>query len=517
MQLNIRDCQTAASHIVAERGVVFGREGSRADVTVRDKTVSNRHARLYARHGQWIIEDLGSSNGTFVDGKRISVPTALKAGQRFSLCRYAFDVLHAVGDDAPTRTSAVSVDDAGESTEVRAAAHLPITRDLAGQRKRVAAEVGPPETPHGPFAPRVMAGLAMALAYYRQTLPGLFMRPVTFVREVVGQDDLGVLGPPELVGFALPPFVVSAFAAFFGALAAAVFHRTLAAAMLLSLVVSLLVAVAICLIVGFIYHPVLAWFVRLLRGQSTPASRSHLFGMTQAAVLLGGLFSVPANVVAVAPLPFVEAVSVAVGVYTGVLTLWVAYTWYRHFQVARWFQVLILVLAAINMVSGAWGFLQVGRAGLAALAAGGEEVSTFPVAMDAAPAPATSPAPPAAAAPASVETPAAAPAVAPAVAAPPAPAASSAYEEFISKRDAIERAIDRDPTLLNRKDVLPLYKEMQRQVFHVQDKHKVKLGKNPSPEKLAEKKIADLLSDAEIYETTRYLVERLHAKIVAER
>ncbi|MBI3178555.1 MAG: hypothetical protein HYZ27_02780 [Deltaproteobacteria bacterium] len=371
-----------------------------------------------------------------------------------------------------------------------------------------------------------MAGLAAALTYYRQTMPALLMRPSVTVREAVGRDDVGVLGPPELVGFALPPFVVNAFGAFVGTVAAAVLHRTLAVSMIVSLLISLGVAVVICLIIGIIYHPVLGWFVRLLRGESTPASRSHLFGMAEAAVLLGGVLALPANVIAVLPFPFVGAVSVVLGVYTGVLALWVAYAWYRHFQVVRWFQVLLLILAVLSVASGAWNLVQVGRAGVATLrvGAGGVAGAAPDAAQGAAPMQPPAARPPL---PLVAQPPAAAAPLPPTGSPPPAaPAppevptttpAASPYEEFVHRRNAIEAAIDRDPTLLNRKGVLPLYKEMQRQVFRIQDKHRVKLGKRPSPEKLAEKKIADRLSDAEIYEQTRDVVDKLYDKIVGER
>ena len=54
------------------------------DVQVESNMVSRRHARLF-RDGQgdrWRVEDLGSGNGTFLNGKRVESPTALKTGDR---------------------------------------------------------------------------------------------------------------------------------------------------------------------------------------------------------------------------------------------------------------------------------------------------------------------------------------------------------------------------------------------------------------------------------------------------
>lgn len=51
-------------------GLTIGRSGDN-DVVVRDGRVSRRHARIVADGAAFAIEDAGSSNGTFVDGKRI--------------------------------------------------------------------------------------------------------------------------------------------------------------------------------------------------------------------------------------------------------------------------------------------------------------------------------------------------------------------------------------------------------------------------------------------------------------
>jgi len=56
--------------------------GRAADSTIvlGDQAASTTHALLSPRGAQWIVEDLRSSNGTWIDGKRITEPTELKAG-----------------------------------------------------------------------------------------------------------------------------------------------------------------------------------------------------------------------------------------------------------------------------------------------------------------------------------------------------------------------------------------------------------------------------------------------------
>lgn len=45
-----------------------------------DDYVSSRHARIYPSEGAWIVEDLGSTNGTWLDRTRITSPTVLPVG-----------------------------------------------------------------------------------------------------------------------------------------------------------------------------------------------------------------------------------------------------------------------------------------------------------------------------------------------------------------------------------------------------------------------------------------------------
>jgi pSer/pThr/pTyr-binding forkhead associated (FHA) protein len=50
-----------------------------------DSTVSQLHARLFRRDGRLYVEDLGSTNGTFVNGKAIGKPTELRAKDRLQV------------------------------------------------------------------------------------------------------------------------------------------------------------------------------------------------------------------------------------------------------------------------------------------------------------------------------------------------------------------------------------------------------------------------------------------------
>jgi hypothetical protein len=61
--------------------VIIGR-GRSCDVVLDDKTVSGRHARLAYHHGQWWLEDLVSTNGTFLNGELVGVAVVLTHGDQ---------------------------------------------------------------------------------------------------------------------------------------------------------------------------------------------------------------------------------------------------------------------------------------------------------------------------------------------------------------------------------------------------------------------------------------------------
>jgi hypothetical protein len=62
-----------------EAPLLIGR-GNDAAIRLDDDYVSTRHARIASSGEQWFVEDLGSTNGTYVGSSRITQPTALQLG-----------------------------------------------------------------------------------------------------------------------------------------------------------------------------------------------------------------------------------------------------------------------------------------------------------------------------------------------------------------------------------------------------------------------------------------------------
>ncbi len=62
-----------------EAGTLIGRNPECA-LVLDDDFASGRHARIYEREGQWFVEDLGSTNGTFLGSQRLSTPVPVEVG-----------------------------------------------------------------------------------------------------------------------------------------------------------------------------------------------------------------------------------------------------------------------------------------------------------------------------------------------------------------------------------------------------------------------------------------------------
>jgi hypothetical protein len=84
----------------SERGAAFGIDGEltigRAGgcgITLSGDTfVSQVHARVFDRDGDLFVEDLGSTNGTSVNGQRVTEPTRLRRGDRVQIGRAEIEV-----------------------------------------------------------------------------------------------------------------------------------------------------------------------------------------------------------------------------------------------------------------------------------------------------------------------------------------------------------------------------------------------------------------------------------------
>lgn len=71
--------------------VTLGR-GSDVTLALTDDYVSTAHARLFLHEGRWYVEDLGSTNGTYLDRARVRVPTPVTVGVPFRVGKTVLEV-----------------------------------------------------------------------------------------------------------------------------------------------------------------------------------------------------------------------------------------------------------------------------------------------------------------------------------------------------------------------------------------------------------------------------------------
>jgi len=72
-------------------GVVIGRSSS-ANLVLDDEFASSRHAQITSHGGHWYLEDLGSTNGSFVGREAINTPVLLRAGSSFRIGQTTMEV-----------------------------------------------------------------------------------------------------------------------------------------------------------------------------------------------------------------------------------------------------------------------------------------------------------------------------------------------------------------------------------------------------------------------------------------
>jgi pSer/pThr/pTyr-binding forkhead associated (FHA) protein len=84
------DTQAGLSFEVKD-AVVLGRSDE-ADVTLEDPYASEFHLRLVARDGSIMLHDLGSTNGTYVNGRRVTDPVALSKGDAVQIGKTVLEV-----------------------------------------------------------------------------------------------------------------------------------------------------------------------------------------------------------------------------------------------------------------------------------------------------------------------------------------------------------------------------------------------------------------------------------------
>jgi pSer/pThr/pTyr-binding forkhead associated (FHA) protein len=84
--------------------ITLGRD-THCDLSVSDEALSAHHARVRYHHGQWWLEDLNSTNGTFLNRERLTTPVVVITGDEFKCGNTTFSIRVDVDDKLSPRVT----------------------------------------------------------------------------------------------------------------------------------------------------------------------------------------------------------------------------------------------------------------------------------------------------------------------------------------------------------------------------------------------------------------------------
>ena len=84
--------ELAGTEYALQGVVTFGR-GSGCTVSLEDSFLSHTHAKVFDNGSGWVAEDLGSTNGTFVNRQRITEPVALRKRDHLQMGNLVMEVI----------------------------------------------------------------------------------------------------------------------------------------------------------------------------------------------------------------------------------------------------------------------------------------------------------------------------------------------------------------------------------------------------------------------------------------
>jgi hypothetical protein len=143
-------------------------------------------------------------------------------------------------------------------------------------------------------------------------------------------------------------------------------------------------AVIGAVIIGFLFHPVVGWLVKILKGESDEKSRSNYFLQMQTVSIVVAVPSAIGTIVAALPVPFINLLGPLLLTLTTLVTLYLVYQWWINcFKVVNWFRYVILVLGALSVLGTAVGLVTGVIATIRGFGSGGTTVASVKVSGDA--------------------------------------------------------------------------------------------------------------------------------------
>jgi pSer/pThr/pTyr-binding forkhead associated (FHA) protein len=399
LKLEIRNLQSSSSYEIDPEGAVLGREGSKADIILRDQAVSKKHAKIYEKNGRWYLEDLASSNGTFIDNRRITEPVVLSPGSIFALSENQFEVVRVINgrddhaqsldrdteqqdsrlggiDDLPPLGMSPPQDD-----DKRSSRQMP--KNQSARSNNSEADDLPPPGGEAKGIGYFFIAVPKAIAFYMGAIPIMLFNPIGTIRRSAEEQKFPPMGRMELIAYALPPMV---FLNLLGVIASAIVQLVYVGvgAMLSTLIAGSLVgaisAVIGSAVTGFIWHPFLNWLINFLKGESDEKSRTNYFICTYTAMALYGLpAAVTALMTVLMRIPYVGGffgiVPPLINLAATGISLFVLFTWMKAFNVVAWVPKVIMVLGLLAVLGTGVGLVQAVIGAIKGLGGGGGSVA----------------------------------------------------------------------------------------------------------------------------------------------
>jgi hypothetical protein len=76
---------------LTDQQITMGRAND-ATLVLNDDYASTYHARIFPQDGQWLVEDLGSTNGTYLDRQKVTRPTPVPVGVPIRIGKTALEL-----------------------------------------------------------------------------------------------------------------------------------------------------------------------------------------------------------------------------------------------------------------------------------------------------------------------------------------------------------------------------------------------------------------------------------------
>jgi 6-phosphogluconolactonase (cycloisomerase 2 family) len=157
LKLQVVSGNAVGTFIQLDRELVFGRAAEAPADLSGDPAVSRYHARIRrTSDGRFLIEDLGSANGTYLNGARIEAPQLLSPGDRVKLGDSVLEVVATTGDR--TRVSPV----APGAGATRIAPRPPVEPSVPPSPPREPVAPGGPAQAGGPLLPPGVQSVPLA-------------------------------------------------------------------------------------------------------------------------------------------------------------------------------------------------------------------------------------------------------------------------------------------------------------------------------------------------------------------